>query len=86
MSAEIRFYKDPAIAVVLSFLYTGLGQLYNGQYLKGLFLMVVYGLSWLSMLILIGYLTTPVIWLFGMFDAYASAKRINAEIGPDGNR
>ena len=29
------FFKNPTIATVLSFLITGLGQLYNGQILKG---------------------------------------------------
>lgn len=52
---------NPGVAAVLSFLVNGLGQLYNGQIKKGLWLI---SLSFLSMLvllvgaILIGY------WLF----------------------
>lgn len=37
--------KNPGIAAVLSFLITGLGQIYNGQIGKGIGFVVVY-LSW----------------------------------------
>lgn len=39
--------KSPGIATVLSFFLTGLGQLYNGQIVKGLFLMFTYAALWL---------------------------------------
>lgn len=43
--------KSPGAAAVLSFVFNGLGQLYNGQILKGLVIIFV---SALSMLIFIG--------------------------------
>ena len=45
MSEELR---NPGLAAVLSFIFNGLGQLYNGQIIKGL---VIVFLSSLSMLI-----------------------------------
>ncbi len=37
-----KFYKNPTIATLLSFFWTGLGQIYNGQILKGVFFMICY--------------------------------------------
>ena len=73
-------YKNPGLAAVLSFFITGLGQIYNGQLAKGIVLIIIYGISWALMLILIGFLTTPLIWLYGMWDAYKSAEKINSRI------
>lgn len=54
--------RDPRIALILS-LFPGLGQVYNDQLLKGL---VVFFTSWLI-----------IPWLYGVYDAYATACRIN---------
>ena len=74
------FYKNPGLAAVLSFFWTGLGQIYNGQIAKGIGLIIIYGVSWLLMLLIIGFITTPLLWIYGMWDAYKSAERINWEI------
>jgi TM2 domain-containing membrane protein YozV len=57
----------------------GLGQIYNGQIGRGAF-MVSYVISWLLMFIIIGFVTTPVLWVWGMVDANNSAKKINARL------
>jgi TM2 domain-containing membrane protein YozV len=80
--SEPRIAKDPALAVVLSFLCFGLGQVYNGQYAKGLLFMVLYAMSWWSMVLLVGFVTTPVLWLYGMWDAHTTAQQINAGLTP----
>lgn len=74
------FYKNPAVAVVLSFFWAGLGQLYNGQIAKGIIFLTVYGLCALSCYIIIGFVTTPIVWIIGMVDAYSSATRINQSL------
>jgi TM2 domain-containing membrane protein YozV len=74
------FYKNPGLAAVLSFFWTGLGQIYNGQIAKGIGLMVIYVFSWILMFVLIGFITTPLLWIYGMWDAYKSAERINWDI------
>ena len=69
--------KNPGVAAVLSFFYCGLGQIYNGQILKGVVMFCAYSISWLLMYVLIGFITTPIFWIWGMYDAYRSAERIN---------
>lgn len=58
------------IAAVLSFFLTGLGQIYNGQILKGLLFMLIQALNGLLMFVLIGFVTFPLFWVYGMYDAY----------------
>jgi len=74
------FYKNPGLAAILSFFYMGLGQIYNGQLSKGIVFIIAYSISWLLMLVVIGIITTPVLWIYGMYDAYKSAEKINADI------
>jgi len=73
--------KKPWVALLLSFLLTGLGQMYNGQSAKGLALFAV----WLTCL----YVTIEVqpmpfalmiafVYLFNVVDAYTSGVRIAA--------
>lgn len=74
------FYKNPGLAAVLSFFWMGLGQIYNGQIAKGIVFIVAYAISWVLMLVLIGFITTPVLFIYGIYDAYASAQKINMEL------
>jgi len=74
------FYKNPGLAAILSFFYMGLGQIYNGQIAKGIFFIVAYSISIALMLILIGFITTPILFIYGMYDAYKSAEKINKDI------
>ena len=74
------FYKNPGLAAVLSFFYMGLGQIYNGQILKGIAFFITYSISWLLIWFFIGFLTTPILWIYGIYDAYKSAEKINVDI------
>ncbi|MDQ0159938.1 hypothetical protein [Alkalibacillus salilacus] len=69
--------KNAGLAAVLSFLFSGLGQVYNGEIGKGVIFMVAYAISALLMIVIIGFITTPIIWIWGMIDAHKSAERIN---------
>lgn len=69
--------KNPGVAAVLSFFFCGLGQIYNGQILKGIVILVAYAISALLMYILIGFITTPILWIWGMYDAYRTADKMN---------
>jgi TM2 domain-containing membrane protein YozV len=75
-----KFYKNPTIAVLLSFFITGLGQIYNGQIGKGVVFIVLYTISWVSMFVIVGLITTPILWIWGMVDAHSEARRINEEL------
>lgn len=69
--------KNSGLAAILSFFYTGLGQIYNGQIGKGLAMIVAYLISWFLMFVVIGFITTPILWVWGIYDAYKSAEKIN---------
>jgi TM2 domain-containing membrane protein YozV len=73
--------KSAGLAAALSFFWCGLGQIYNGQIGKGIIFVVLHVVSVFAMVILIGWLTTPVLWIWGMVDAYRTAERLNREAG-----
>ncbi|MDN5375132.1 MAG: hypothetical protein PWQ39_172 [Thermacetogenium sp.] len=69
--------KNPGLAAVLSFLITGLGQIYNGQIGKGIGLIVAAGIAGLLCFVVIGFVLLPIIWIYGIYDAYKTAEKIN---------
>jgi TM2 domain-containing membrane protein YozV len=69
--------RSPGLAAVLSFFWCGLGQIYNGQIFKGVAMLIVYTISWAMIWLIIGIITTPILWIWGMFDAYRTAERLN---------
>ena len=75
-----KFYKNPSIATILSFFFMGLGQIYNGQIGKGVVFIILYGISVALMWVVIGFVTTPILWIWGMVDANNSAKKINEKM------
>ena len=77
----VRTEKSPALAVLLSFLLPGLGQIYNDQAQKGIYFLVAAVVSSILIVLLIGLLTTPVIWIWSMVDAYQVADRKNKAMG-----
>ena len=74
------FYKNPGLAAVLSFFWMGLGQIYNGQIAKGVAFIIFYMISWLLVFVVIGLITTPILFIYGMYDAYTSAQKINVDL------
>jgi TM2 domain-containing membrane protein YozV len=69
---ESREIKNPYLAAALSFFFNGMGQAYNGQFTRGV--LVLFGsLCGLFVLILPGI----AIWLWGVADAYKTAKGMN---------
>lgn len=78
-----KFYKNPAIATVLSLIWPGVGQIYNGQVGKGIAVMICYVISWFLIWIFVGFVTTPIIWIWGMVDANKSAKKVNEKIAAE---
>ncbi|MFQ5531788.1 MAG: hypothetical protein ACE5ES_04195 [Candidatus Nanoarchaeia archaeon] len=67
--------KEPWVAVLLSFVITGAGQMYCGRVGKGVVLLI--GAIIGGMLFLLPGL---MVWAYGMFDAYNMAQEINEEI------
>lgn len=70
--ADLGIVKDksPVVALILSILFVGLGQLYNGQIGKGFLMFFGSLLLWAIML---GW----VIWIWSIIDAYSVAKTMS---------
>ena len=66
--------KNPVLAAVLSLIIVGLGQVYNGQTIKGIIIFVAAVILGLTG---IGLILSFVIWIYAMYDAYTIAQRIN---------
>lgn len=73
--------KSAGLAAILSFLLPGLGQIYNGQILKGIVLVVIDAINAALMFILIGFVTHAITVIYATYDAYKTADRINASRG-----
>lgn len=87
--------KSPIIAAITSFFIPGLGQLYNGEIVKGLaFIMVGAILGLLAFIMVIPSLMAPALlefvlilsipfllfWAYNIYDAYTTADKINSQI------
>ena len=72
--------KNSGLAAVLSFFFPGLGQIYNGEIGKGILIMFVQFINTLLMFVIIGFITFPIVWIWGMIDAYKTAEKINASM------
>jgi len=72
--------KNPGIAAIASFFFAGLGQIYNGEIGKGLLLIIVQTVNVFLIFLFIGFLTYPIVWIYGIYDAYTTAEKINLEM------
>ena len=63
--------KNPGVAVILSFIQPGFGQMYNGRVGKGFAFLIAF---WILVWTILGGL---VIWIWGMADAHDEAETIN---------
>ncbi len=73
--------KNPGLALVASFFIPGLGSLMNGRVASGIAIFAMYFISFGLMVVAIGFITAPAVWVVGMWDAYTSAKEWNARHG-----
>lgn len=74
---ENKVYPDklkvsPAVAMILSLLLVGLGQMINGQLIKGLLIFVVA----VILGVVSGGWLAPVIWILSAIDAYMCANKL----------
>jgi len=72
--------RNPGVAAVLSFIVPGVGQIYNGDFLRGLFWIVVTPGFWLGTGLTLGWICHFV----SAFTAYHRARRKNAMERPQG--
>lgn len=69
--------KNPGVAAVLSFLWPGLGQVYNGQGGKAAAFIVGQIVNLLLTFVVIGFFTGFVVWIWAIVDAYQGSEAYN---------
>lgn len=73
--------KDPAIMLLASFFIPGLGSMLAERVGKGVGILIAYFISCALIFVIVGFLTTPVIWILGMVAAFKDAKDWNRAHG-----
>jgi len=74
----MRERKSEGVAAVLSFVFTGLKQIYNGQIGKGI-IFVVFGIILaFTIIFLVGLVLYPLFWIYNIYNAYNTTNKINA--------
>jgi TM2 domain-containing membrane protein YozV len=63
--------RNPRVAAILSFLIPGVGQIYNGKILRGIFWLIVTGGTWIGTVGLFGWICH----IISAYTAYSYAKR-----------
>jgi len=77
-AARYEERKSPALAAILSFFWCGLGHVYCGDYMFGIALMLLYPIiAFVCTITIICIPAVLLMWLWGMYDAYGLAQRIN---------
>ena len=70
--------KSTGIAAIASFIIPGLGQIYCGAIGRGIMILIGFIIACLMILIVIGIIIAPIVWVWNIYDAYTMAKKINA--------
>lgn len=73
--------KSPWLAASLSFLWPGLGQMYTGRWGKGFLLFFGQVANLALLFATVGFFSVPLLWLWGMVDAFAAAARTGRQAG-----
>lgn len=79
-SAQLQYMeqrKTPAVAILLSLIISGAGQIYNGEAGKGIAMIIGYILCWAASSLIFPILLLIVLWIYGMVDANTKAKEFN---------
>jgi TM2 domain-containing membrane protein YozV len=69
---QVKGEKSPGIAALLSLILIGLGQVYNGDFTRGALFLIgtLVGL-------LFFFIPGVIVWIYQIFDAYSTAKKMN---------
>lgn len=73
--------KNPAVSLLISFFIPGVGSMMNGDVGIGIAILAGAVVSLVLTCILIGFLTLPLFWIWGLIDAYQGAQRWNLKHG-----
>jgi len=70
----IQEEKSPLVALLCSLFIPGLGQVYNGETSKGIGILIGTALG-----LLIFIIPGVIIWIYGMYEAYTTANKMNKQ-------
>ncbi len=73
MSSDQHPYRG--LAIVLSFILPGLGQIYNQEFGKGASFILSWMVSWTLTSVVLGWPLLIAVWIWSMVDAYQFAER-----------
>ena len=75
--AAAKEEKSAGVAAILSFIFTGSGQVYNGDLLRGIGILVgtIIGSF-------IFFIPGIIVWIYGIYDAYTTAQKMNKGVIP----
>lgn len=73
--------KNPAVSLLVSFFLPGVGSMINGNVGTGIAILALWLISFPLMFVLVGFVTVIVAFVWGLIDAYQSARRWNARHG-----
>jgi TM2 domain-containing membrane protein YozV len=67
--------RNPFVAALASVVLPGLGQAYNREIGKAMAFFVGFLLAAVSVVVLIGFVLAPAVWLYSVYDAFVVAQR-----------
>lgn len=81
-----RNQKNEVLALILSFIIPGVGEIYTGKVGKGLALLLLAIIAACLILFVVGFIMYPIVWIYSMVDSYKLAKEYNYYLAMnDGN-
>lgn len=69
--------KSVLLAAILSFLFPGLGHLYNGLTTKGLSFIIAYIVSAVLIFLIVGFVLMLIVWIWALVDVIKTTEAIN---------
>lgn len=77
---ELLDGRNPVVAALLSALFPGLGHVYVRDIETGLFFAVAFLLAVLSLIVFVGIVLVPAVWLYAIYDSAKAAQRRDDEL------
>ena len=68
----VKHGQKHGVPAILSFFIPGLGQIIKGQIGKGILIFLGMVISIILIFFFVGIITTPILWLWNIYDAYNS--------------
>ncbi len=69
----------PRVAAVLSLIFPGMGQVYNGDYGRAFMMFFAWILAFASLTLKVGYVLLPGVYLWSSYNAYKISRLIHCD-------